>query len=276
MRGAAFSLAIAALFVGLAAAAPAAAQEPVTFEARDGAELSGHLFRPEGPGRHPAVVMMHGCGGILDGKGRIRARDLEWAERFRAAGFVVLIADSFTRRGVATVCTTRDSPITPRRRAGDAAAAAEFLAARKDVDHRRIGLVGWSHGGSTVLHAVLHSKPEGFDYRVVVAFYPGCRGFLNADRSPRRPVTVLHGTEDDWTPIEPCRAFAEKHDAVTMIELPGAHHGFDTPDAPLRTLQAAFSKDGSGNVTFGTHEPSRRRAIAITMRILDTMKPGTR
>ena len=266
-------LAAAAL---LAAVSAVRAQDEVFFRARDGAELSAKLFLPEGVGRGPAIVMMHGCGGLYDERGRLRARDREWAERFRDAGFVVIVPDSFTGRGTKIVCQTRDHAVTPRLRAGDAAAAAELLAARKDVDPRRIGLVGWSHGGSTALHALHHSKPSGFDYRVAVAFYPGCRGLRDTDRSPRRPVTLLHGVEDDWTPIEPCRDFAERRENVRLIEFPGAHHGFDTPDAPLRPLRAAFSKDGSGNVTFGTHEPSRRRAIAITMRIMGSMSGGSR
>ncbi len=266
-------LAVAALLAGVSATA---AQQEVAFRGRDGAALSAKLFLPEGVGRGPAVVMMHGCAGLHDEKGRMRARDREWAERFRDAGFVVIAPDSFTGRGTKIVCRTRDHAVTPRLRAGDAAAAAEVLAARKDVDPRRIALVGWSHGGSTVLHAVHHSKPEGFDYRVVIAFYPGCRGFRDGAWSSRRPLTILHGTADDWTPIEPCRALVEGRENVRMIEFPGAHHGFDTPDAPLRPLQAAHSKDGSGIVTFGTHEPSRRRAIDVTMGIVGAMSPRTR
>jgi dienelactone hydrolase len=259
------------VLLGLVASGPAVSQERVAFKARDGAELTGFLFLPDKPGPRTAVVMMHGCGGVRDDKGRMRTRDREWAERFRDAGHVVLAPDSFGSRGSGSVCTSRDNPITPRLRAGDAAAAGEWLAARKDVDRSRMALIGWSHGGSTVLHAAWHSKPEGFDWRRIAAFYPGCRGFAAAGWTPRRPLAVLHGTADDWTPIEPCRDLMRGH-SVTMIEYPGAHHGFDTPDSPLRRMPAAHSKDGSGIVTFGTDESARAKAIDQVMLMLAGMR----
>jgi dienelactone hydrolase len=49
----------------------AAAQQKVQFPALDGkdgaaaTELAGYLFRPNGPGLHPAIVFMHGCGGLF-------------------------------------------------------------------------------------------------------------------------------------------------------------------------------------------------------------------
>ncbi len=273
MRFAFRPFAFAVLVSGLFGATPGEAQERVAFTGRDGTELSGYLFTPDRAGRRPAVVMMHGCGGVLDDRGRMRERDREWAERFRDAGHVVLVPDSFGSRRSGSVCTTRDNPITPRVRAGDAAAAGEMLAARKDVDRSRIALIGWSHGGSTVLHAVWHSKPEGFEWRSVTAFYPGCRGFAAAGWTQRRPVTILHGTADDWTPIEPCRDLARGR-AVTMIEYDGAHHGFDTPATPPRRIRAAYSKDGSGIVTFGTDEGARAKAIDRVMRMLAGTRKG--
>src|SRR3984885_7344257 len=69
------------LLVALAALPPAAAaEETVNFVSLDGhTNLTAHLSRPEGDAPRPALVLMHGCSGLLDGKGRIFAIYRAWA-----------------------------------------------------------------------------------------------------------------------------------------------------------------------------------------------------
>jgi poly(3-hydroxybutyrate) depolymerase len=47
--------------------ATAAAQELVHFRSLEPSAplLDGYLFRPAGVGRHPALVFLHGCGGLI-------------------------------------------------------------------------------------------------------------------------------------------------------------------------------------------------------------------
>jgi poly(3-hydroxybutyrate) depolymerase len=65
--------------------------------AEDSLEISGNLYKPEGNGPFPAVVVLHGCAGIDD---HFRA----WAEQLKKWGYVALIVDSFGPRGVDRVC----------------------------------------------------------------------------------------------------------------------------------------------------------------------------
>ena len=67
-RFARIGLALAAL-IGLACAAPAAADEPVTFPAaaargQSGAQVRGTLARPKGAGPFAAVILLHSCLGL--------------------------------------------------------------------------------------------------------------------------------------------------------------------------------------------------------------------
>src|SRR5262249_61895106 len=64
-----------------------AAQELVHFPSsedngpgRSSTALDGYLFRPADEGRHPAVVFLHGCGGLLDRIGGvIEPGEPDWA-----------------------------------------------------------------------------------------------------------------------------------------------------------------------------------------------------
>ena len=66
--------------------------------------LTGTLFTPASSpllrDRRPAIVLMHGCGGMVDTRGELVARHRDWAERFARWGFVALTLDSFGPRGI--------------------------------------------------------------------------------------------------------------------------------------------------------------------------------
>ena len=72
----------------LALCASAAAQECVTFPSTnaDKAEITGYLFKPASPVPAPAVVGLHGCGGMfLPGKpGAFTSLYKDWAARWAA------------------------------------------------------------------------------------------------------------------------------------------------------------------------------------------------
>ena len=136
---------LALLFVLPAAAGPA----DVTVEVKDGAKpatLHARLHTPAGQGPFPALIFMHGCGGTG------RRQDV-WADELRGEGYVVLELDSFGGRGLKRVCGDR-TLFPPQDRAGDVFAAVRMLQQRPEVDRARIGLIGWSHGGSPTLWAL--------------------------------------------------------------------------------------------------------------------------
>lgn len=267
-------LAFTALIV---ATVPVAAQAPsrfaaVTFPSRhsDHASITGHLAQPAAQGRRPAIVALHGCGGLTNRKGAIPVRDIDWAQRLSGLGYVVLMPDSFGSRGLGQQCTTRQREVRPFDRVGDAVGAADWLAAQSFVDPTRIALLGWSNGGSTVLWAASGGlRPAGHDWRVAIAFYPGCRVPLrDREWKPRLVPHVLIGSADDWTPPEPCRELKERG-AVHLIEYPGAYHGFDAPNNPIRVRHGlAFTAKGDGIAHVGTDPNGRAAAIDDVARIL--------
>ena len=273
--------ALLALAAAMITGCPALANEgqKVRFDGpeRGPATLHGVLYRPAGATKPtPAIIALHGCGGSTRSDGRPLSRTTDWTERWLAAGYAVLWPDSFGSRGLGPQCETRKRTVYPHQRAQDAQAAAKWLTAQPGIDAQRIALVGWSNGGSTVLHAIRTGGPAPIpDFRTAIAFYPGCRAPLEralreegAPWAARLPLTILIGGADDWTPPDSCREIG-KGTSVRYIEYEGAFHGFDSPNSPVRVRRnLAFTADGSGTARQGTDPKARAAAIGEVTAIL--------
>ncbi|HXU43407.1 MAG TPA: dienelactone hydrolase family protein [Burkholderiales bacterium] len=209
-------LAFAFVFV---AANAAAASERVRF-----GEIAGILHFPEQPGRHPAIVIVHGSAGVAE------AREGFWARELAAFGMVTLVTDSFAPRGVDST-TDDQSRVTTTQMLRDAFAALAFLAAREEVDEKRIAIMGMSKGGSVALLAVdRQAQRGGRAFAAHLPLYPAC-ALQYRNPHPTAPVLMLIGEKDSYTGVKLCAAYAERLRAaggqVQLKTYPGAHHGFD-------------------------------------------------
>ena len=222
-----------------------------------------------GPPR-PALVLLHGCGGPYDRGGqRLSERMREYAARINALGVHVLVTDSLSPRGERELCTQRMGArrVTQAERWRDALGAVQWLAGQPAVDAARIGLLGWSHGGSTVLAATNAHHPEARAVAtapsLAVAFYPGCSTELRSGYEARAPLLLQVGEDDDWTPAAPCRELAARATGapVTFHAYPGAVHGFDST-APVITRHDVPNgmRPGQG-VRLGGHPQARALSL---------------
>jgi dienelactone hydrolase len=189
--------------------------------------LKGNLYKPEGKGRFPAVVVLHGCAGI---DYHFRA----WAEQLVEWGYVAIIVDSFRPRGVDRVCG-KSYRVPDLERAADAYGAAIYLKQLPYVDSENIGLMGFSHGGWTGLRAVQRNfsytvNMETNPFKAAVLFYPSC--YYAHDQYIAIPTLILIGSKDDWTPAHRCVELDKVVSNPEMLELvvyDGAYHDFDRP-----------------------------------------------
>src|SRR5690242_3895254 len=62
-----------------------------------GPEITGWLYRPEGSGAFPAIVLAHTCAGV-------NAHTETWGKRLASWGYVTVAPDSFGPRGLKSVC----------------------------------------------------------------------------------------------------------------------------------------------------------------------------
>lgn len=88
---------------------------------RKPATPTGFLYEPEGVGPFPAVVLAHGCNGIGQNVSN-------WAKFLQERGYIALVVDSLTPRGVSEVRTdVTGTRVTIGDRAGDAFGALKYL-----------------------------------------------------------------------------------------------------------------------------------------------------
>jgi len=245
------------------------------------APLVAWLFEPATQGSHPAVVMLHGCGGAYARDGALNARHRMWGEFLAANGYVALMLDSFTSRGVKEICTQKYAERTLRDadRAGDAYAALAFLRGRGDVDAKRVAVLGWSHGGSTVLATITRPPDQGTGFARAVAFYPGCtaRAKRPAAFNPYAPLLVLIGESDDWTPAAPCEALTDAVHArggpMEIVTYPGTYHDFDNPGITQKRVRTEVPNGvhpGQGVTTAPNaeaREDAKRRVLGFLQQL---------
>ena len=234
------TLAMAGLMAGsMTAALSAHAQERVSFASLDRpVQLTGFLFEVPGAAKAPAVVLLHGCGGVYNKSGALNQRSIDYARLLNEHGLHALVLDSLTPRGERELCTQRTGQrnVTQVNRRLDALAAVDWLAQRERVDAQRIGLLGWSNGGSTVLATINTRWAQTGAARAArvpafaVAFYPGCAEELKRGFRTEVPLLVLVGEADDWTPATACHELARAGvgRAVQIEGYAGAYHGFDS------------------------------------------------
>lgn len=256
------AIAIAALATGRAAHA---AGEPVEI-ANGGVTLKAVLFRPSGSGPFPAVVALHACDGLGDAATPIEPRYVEWGERLAAAGYVTLFPDSFASRGLGAQCKVRDRPVRASQlRTRDANAARDWLQSQPFVNRTRVSLLGWDHGGTTLLWTIRRgpridtSAPE---FRSAVALYPNCSRSGASAWSARVPTLILIGSADDWTLATQCQqmmtAARGRSAAVSVVVYPRAAHSFDVARLAFHERTGiATTANASGRVHAGTNEAAR-------------------
>jgi hypothetical protein len=138
-----------------------------------------------------AMLLLHGCSGPYDTSGRLGSRMVSYTGQLNRRGWSVLVLDSFTTRGERELCTQplKGRRITQAHRRLDAWGALAWLAAQPGVDSARLGLLGWSNGGSTVLATIdaarLSRRPAEVPLPAfAVAYYPGCAEALQGGHRP--------------------------------------------------------------------------------------------
>ena len=174
------------------------------------------VYKPDGPGPFPALVLQHQCGGLGVGRQKFSNTSmLEWAKRAVDRGYVALLMDSLGPRGVDTVCLGFKGGVNWGRGLKDVQQAAIYLRALDYVDKERVALAGYSWGGGIGLLASSRRAVETLNvpgrFNAVVAFYPPCY-IRPRGRAPYelivdgidRPVLVLLGGQDNETPPQEC------------------------------------------------------------------------
>lgn len=168
---------IALLLLSLCASFAAVPGETVIIGAGSDRELTARYFLPDGRGPFPAVVILHGSGGLWandNPAAGVMVRHFEdWAQTLGAEGYCSLFVDSFTPRGLVEFRNRRpaedpavdDSFCSPAyERPKDSYKALAYLQSLPEIIDDRIALMGFSHGAETALASVVSTTLERTDW----------------------------------------------------------------------------------------------------------------
>lgn len=248
--------------------------------------MNAYLWKPENYDanqEYAAVVMAHGCGGAhyKDNHTEWQAKYIAgkykvWGKLLNQHNLMVLMVDSFTHRDVnedvgGGVCDgeplARPAKIDPVSvRPADIAYGIKYLKSRDDIDVTRIGVLGFSNGGTSALVLANHQQlalnqqqlaDQGkkwfdlpfsteFQANTFVSLYPGCglNGYtlatqnIFAESFETYTETFLYAASNDTSlpndTLEKCHNLrmmdAIKANDLTnlqMIQVANTNHQFD-------------------------------------------------
>jgi dienelactone hydrolase len=128
--------------------------------------------------------------------------------------------------------------ITETMLVADGYAGLADLAARPEIDPKRVVLVGFSYGAMATTYALMaevadRMAPPGLRFAGHVSFYGPCLARFDDRRTTGAPLLMLYGADDQIVDNERCQAFADDLRAggskVEVVVYPGAVHQWDGP-----------------------------------------------
>ncbi len=200
----------------------------------DGVTIVGTLTmprrKPKGASKVAAMVIHHGSAGPR------ASREGRYARFLNRLGMATFVLDSFGPRKVRTT-TRRQSQVRGIWMVGDAFTALKLLATHPGIDARRIGIIGFSKGGTVALNTAARQMnrqflgASGLRFAVHIPLYPWCGLPFKTVRWTGGPILVLMGARDTYTGIAPCRRYVARLRAAgvdaRLVAYPGAYHAFD-------------------------------------------------
>lgn len=241
--------------------------------AEPGVELTAFWTPPHATAAAAAVIALHGCDGLPSDRALLAYPRNRYVKMLSDAGAGVLYVDSFGSRGEGNLCARKPAlrNITEANRRLDVVGALQWLAQQPGVDGHRLGVVGWSHGGQTVLAAADASaevvRQAPIKPAALVAFYPGCSAFEKAFRYEAvAPLLVMSGELDNWTPAAPCQRLVQRLQAgsepVRYVQYEGSYHAFDSARPVSERDNAGGTRSGKA---MAGGNPVAREASAVEM-----------
>lgn len=203
----------------------------ISLTASDGHTLGAYRADPEGASRGGIVVIQE----IFGVNSHIRSI----CDRLAADGYAAIAPALFDRQ-------ERDfesgySPEEVERARGfianpdwDAMLTDTDAAKAALADTGKVGIVGFCLGGSVAFAAA--TRLEAFS--AAVGFYGG-RIAAMADETPRIPVQLHYGSEDQGIPMSNVETVKSKRPDVEIFVYEGAGHGFNCDARPSYHAEAA-------------------------------------
>jgi carboxymethylenebutenolidase len=206
----------------------------------DGKDVRIECYLPLEKGKYPAIIALHGGGGISPGGGGMR----DHCRQFTRRGYAVFIPHYFDQTNtVSTYPAMIDQLFVTWM--GTVGKAIDYVQAHAEVDGDRVGLIGWSLGSAQALEvAATHSGVAA-----VVGNFGGMDKRITDKMTHMPPTLLLDGEDDQLYPVALARqlykTLKRKHVEVESKIYPGQGHGFSG--------EAAVDSERRTNAFFDKH-----------------------
>jgi len=208
----------------------------------------GTLVMPKGANSEtpvPAMVILHGSGGIKAG------REMEYARLFAENGIAGFVVDYYAPRGVVdkTPYVMKTMIATEVDVMSDAYSALSILGTHPLIDASKIGVTGYSYGGMAtryVLDDRLKSimAPKVPPFALHMDIYGPCHQTLGHSGTTKAPYLAIHGDADNSVDPELCQeVYRDLKAAGTSVEshvIPGAGHAWENASPKQEFKEGSF------------------------------------
>ncbi|HKN59830.1 MAG TPA: dienelactone hydrolase family protein [Candidatus Acidoferrales bacterium] len=187
--------------------------------------VGGFLATPEKPGRYPGLIVVHEWWGLNDW---VKEQTVKLASQ----GFVALAVDLYRGKVAADASEAHElSRGLPDDRAiVDLMAGIVYLTTRNDVEHGRIGAIGWCMGGGYAVQLAMHVPRLG----ACVVNYGALPTDPNDLQNIGAPFLGNFGADDRGitpTDVQAFQKSMETLDRKVDIKIyDGAGHAFENPN----------------------------------------------
>ena len=218
------------------------ASEMVQFVS-DGFSIGAFLARPADAARPvPALLLLHEWWGLTE-----HVKDV--ARRCALDGCVAFVPDLYARLGAKVAATPEEAAalmngVSSQAVLRDLNAATTYLKAQPFVDALRLGVLGFSMGGTFALTQAAHNS----DLKAAVVFY-GKVPPIETFRYLLCPVLFHHAAKDGWVTRQEAERFQQGLERYgkpgTLHVYPEADHAFfnDTRPEAYRAQDARLAWD---------------------------------
>ncbi len=187
--------------------------------------------------KYPLIIAVAGSLGW-------RKHHYDYLKMYQKNGFATFELNSFKSRNISSTVGSQIE-ITTAAMILDAYRAFEKLIENPKIDKNKVSITGWSLGGAVALFSgwmpLKNAITNDLKFSSHLAIYPPC--FFDPENTDftEKPIHILIGELDNWTPAEPCKNFVNKINTNRNVNLtiyPESHHSFDSEE-PI-----SFNKKG--------------------------------
>ena len=173
------------------------------------------------------IIVVHGSGGVT-------SHEESWAQTLKSQGYNSVILDSYSMRGISSHPGVVRRDFTADDRAREIVKLANWVSLQS-WHKGKIGLIGFSQGGSAVLavasesrmmimHKIQPSDIKKIDFAVL--YYPGCQ-IVPPDRDPLFPIQLHLAGSDDLAQPWRCYLGTSNLKNYEVSSYENARHTFD-------------------------------------------------